>query len=54
MENEAIKLEAEKIRAEIGKLMAETAKINRENVYYPIIVATSATLAIVAITKLFL
>lgn len=49
-----VKLEDEKIRAEIGKLMAETAKINRENSFYPMIVASTATLAIVAIVKIFL
>lgn len=46
--------EIEKIRAEIGKLMAETAKINRETQWYPAVVAASATLAIVAVVKLFL
>jgi hypothetical protein len=44
----------EKIRAEIAKLMAETSKINSENKWYPAIIASSATLAIVAIVKLFL
>ena len=44
----------DKARAEIAKLIAETAKINRENQWYPAIVASTATLAIVAIVKLFL
>ncbi len=44
----------DKIQAEIAKLLAETAKINRENLFYPIIVTATATLAIVAIVKLFL
>ena len=44
----------DKIQAEIAKLMAQTAKINRENVFYPMIVASTATLAIVAVVKLFL
>lgn len=44
----------EKIQAEIAKLIAETSKINRENVYYPVIVTATATLALVAVVKLFL
>jgi len=44
----------DRISAEISKLMAETAKINRENVYYPLVVGASVTLAIVAIVKIFL
>lgn len=43
----------DKIQAEIAKLMAETAKINSENRYYPIIITATATLALVAIVKLF-
>lgn len=48
------KLLDDKMRAEIAKLMAETAKLNSENRWYPLIVGSSATLAIVAIVKLFL
>ncbi len=44
----------DKIQAEIAKLIAETSKINRENQWYPLIVGSTATLAIVAIVKLFL
>lgn len=44
----------DKARAEIAKLVAETAKINSENRYYPLIVGATATLAIVAVVKLFL
>lgn len=44
----------DKIQAEIAKLMAETAKINSENRYYPIVITATATLALVAIVKLFL
>jgi len=44
----------DKIQAEIAKLIAETSKINNENKWYPMIVGASATLAIVAIAKLFL
>ena len=47
-------IELEKIHAEIQKLMAETSKINRENVYYPLIVGASVTLAIVGLVKVFL
>ena len=43
-----------KMDAEIAKLIAETSKINSENRYYPMVVASGATLAIVAIVKLFL
>ena len=49
-----VKLQDEKMRAEIGKLMAETSKINSENRWYPLVVGSGATLAIVAIVKLFL
>jgi len=44
----------DKIQTEIAKLIAETSKINNENKWYPMIVGASATLAIVAIAKLFL
>jgi len=44
----------DKIQTEIAKLIAETSKINRENQWYPLIVGSTATLAIVAIAKLFL
>lgn len=44
----------DKMRAEIAKLLAETSKINGENRWYPLVVGSGATLAIVAIVKLFL
>lgn len=44
----------DKIQAEIAKLMAETSKINSENRWYPVVVGASATLAIVAVVKIFL
>jgi len=44
----------DKARAEIAKLVAETSKINNENRFYPLVVGSGATLAIVAIVKLFL
>ncbi len=49
-----VKISDEKMRAEISKLMAETAKINTENRWYIAVVASGATLAIVAVAKLFL
>ena len=45
---------SKKVDAEIANLIAETAKLNSENRYYPIIVTATATLAIVAVVKLFL
>ena len=42
-------LEDDKVRAEIAKLIAETSKINRENVYYPLVVGASVTLAAAAV-----
>ena len=42
-----------KIDSEIAKLVAETSKINNENRWYPIVVGSGLTLAIVAIVKLF-
>lgn len=47
-------LSDDKMRAEIAKLMAETAKLNSENRFYPIVITSGATLAIVAIVKLFM
>lgn len=44
----------DKIRAEIAKMVAETSKINSENRWYPFVVGSGLTLAIVAIVKLFL
>jgi len=38
----------------IAKLAVETAKISNENRWYPAVVASGATLAIVAIVKVFL
>ncbi len=44
----------DKIQAEIAKLITETSKINSKNKWYPLIVGASATLAIVAVVKIFL
>lgn len=53
--------QAKKIDAEIAnlnalstKLLAETAKINTEARWYLLVVGSGATLAIVAVVKLFL
>ena len=43
-----------KMCAEIAKLIAETSKINSENRYDLLVIGSGATLAIVAIVKLFL
>lgn len=43
-----------KIDAEIAKLLAETSKINAETRWYAAVIASSVTLAIVAVVKLFL
>ncbi len=47
-------LKLRKMDSEIDKLFAETAKLNAENRYYPLVIGSGATLAIVAIVKLFL
>ncbi len=49
-----VKLSDEKMRAEISKLIAETSKLNSENRWYPLVVGSGMTLAIVAVVKLFL
>ena len=47
-------VEIEKMRSAIAKREAATAKMQSENQWYPAIVASTVTLAIVAVTKLFL
>ena len=61
MTDEDQKLSDDKARAEIAnlnalttKLAAETSKINTENRWYLLVVGSAATLAIVAVVKLFL
>ena len=44
----------EKVRAEINYLLAQTAKASKETKWYEIVITISATLAVVAIVKLFL
>ena len=54
-------LSDDRIRSEIAKLMAETAKLNTETAkltketrWYEVVIISGATLALVAIAKLFL
>ncbi|MCV6824181.1 MULTISPECIES: hypothetical protein [Halocynthiibacter] len=54
MTNAEQSLADDKMRAEIAKLVAETSKINGENRWYPFVVGSGVTLAMVAIAKLFL
>ena len=49
-----VRLQDEKMQAEIGKLMAETSKVTDENRWYPFVIGSGMTLAIVAAVKLFL
>ena len=46
--------ETAKVFVEIEKMRAEAAKMQSENQWYPAIFASTVTLAIVAMTKLFL
>lgn len=52
MSNKA--MDERKIEAEIAKLMAETTKLNKELRWYEVTIIIAATLAVVAIAKLFL
>ena len=54
MEIEKMRAESKKTDTEIAKIIAATAKMQTENRWYPAIVASTVTLAIVALTKLFL
>jgi len=47
-------LSHEKMQAEINKILAETIKLNKDIRWYEIAIIVAATLAIVAIVKLFL
>lgn len=48
----------DRMRAEIARIIAETAKLNMETRWYELVIfaggASALTLAIVAVTKLFL
>ncbi len=56
--NELNKMEKEdnhdRIQAEITKIFMEIEKMRTENKWYPFIVGSTVTLAIVAVAKLFL
>jgi hypothetical protein len=45
--------ELRKLDLEIAKLIAETAKLNKELRWYEVTIIIAGTLAVVAITKLF-
>ena len=47
-------LKLRKLDAEIAELHSRTSKQIRESTYYPMVVASGLTLAVVALTKLFL
>ena len=49
-----VRAETAKVFVEIEKMRAKTTKMQTENQWYPAIVASTVTLAIVAVTKLFL
>ena len=49
-----VRAETAKVFVEIEKMRAETTKMQTENQWYPAIIASTVTLAIVAVTKLFL
>ena len=52
--HDKVRAETAKVFVEIEKMRAETAKMRTENQWYPAIIASTVTLAIVAVTKLFL
>lgn len=54
MNKEMTAAELEKIHAEIAKLMAETSKINKEAMWYPIVIASGLVGAVATITTLIL
>ncbi len=47
-------LEIQRVNAEIANLMAQAAKASKEARWYEITIAVAATLAVVAVVKLFL
>jgi hypothetical protein len=47
-------LHTNKIEAEIAKLLAETSKLNKDLKWYEVTIIVAVTLAVVAITKIFL
>ena len=47
-------LQSDKISAEIAHIMAQTIKLNKDIRWYEVTIIIAVTLAIVALTKLFL
>lgn len=47
-------LEIEKLRAEVSQLIEDTRKTRKEADWYLLVIGSAATLAIVAVAKLFL
>lgn len=54
LQEEKLRWEVIRLHAEVEKLESESSKIRRETAFYPFVVGSGATLAIVAIIKLFL
>ena len=54
MHNRRVDAEIMKLVSETSKLNAETAKLTTENRWYLLVIGSAATLAIVAVAKLFL
>ncbi len=54
MTSEMHQVQIAKIYVEIAKMRAETAKANKELRWYEVTIIIAATLAVVAIAKLFL
>lgn len=58
MTDQELRLQDDKMRAEIANLAAQTSKLNKEIKWYEAVMlaggASALTLAIVAVTKLFL
>ena len=52
--HDKVRAETAKVFVEIEKMRAEITKMQTENQWRPAIVASTVTLAIVAVTKLFL
>lgn len=52
--HDKIQAEIAKVFTEIEKMRADTTKLNRENQWYPLVVGSTTTLAIVAVVKIFL
>ncbi len=53
MEIEQMRATTMKLINEAGKLAVEAEKMRKESVYYPIAIGATATLAVVAVLRLF-